>query len=311
MKAIVTGGAGFIGSHLVDALIENGDDVVVMDDLSLGKLSNINKRARASVGGVGDCTWKEHIYRELTDGDVDVIYNLAVRPLPESLVMPDRVVHKNIEMTLAILEVTRKMGDAPRLVHFSSSEVYGSSDKKLSEDSLKRPATPYAASKLACDALVESYVETFELDAVIVRPFNTIGPRQNEGSYAAVIPETLRRIHKGEHPYVTGNGLQSRDFVYVEDVAKGAILAAEHGISSQTYVLATGETRTIRDVVEKTSAAAGYKNKIDTSPARAGDVYRLCGDPSKAMIELGWKPIVSFEEALKRTVNWYESTIFS
>ena len=155
---------------------------------------------------------------------------------------------------------------------------------------MKRPATPYAASKLACDALVESYVDTFELDAVIVRPFNTIGPRQNEGSYAAVIPETMRRIREGRAP------IHHRKWAAVEGlrIRKGRRRGRHPGSgtrdSGQTYVMATGETHTIRDVVEKTSACCRIRGTIDTAPARAGDVYRLCGDPSKAMMELGWKP---------------------
>lgn len=309
MKVLTLGGAGFIGSHLVDALLARGDEVTVMDDLSLGKQANLPETIDDEwLGENGGCANAWNLYNVVKNNkQFDLIFNLAVHPLPESLELPDYVVMTNLKITLYLLEQIRRMPrvERPRLVHFSSSEVYGTSPRQLSEKNSKYPETPYAASKVACDALVESYVNTFAIDAVIVRPFNTIGSRQNQGSYAAVIPETINRIKTGKIPYITGDGQQSRDFVYVSDIVEGALLAADRGMAGETYNLATGYPRTIKYVVENTARLMGYGGTIDYVPARPGDVQMLRGDASKAMTELGWKPKVKFDDALRKTVTWY------
>ena len=310
---VVTGGAGFIGSHLVDALVKRDDveEVVVIDDLSLGTVENLAEARESNklvehLGDGGDCT--DYILEELLmEHTADVIFNLAVMPLPHSLEHPWFNFMRNVEMTANILDTLRKCGWGARLIHFSSSEVYGTClTKPMTERHWLNPTTPYAAAKAACDHLVVSYVNTFGIDAVILRPFNVIGPRQNSRSYAGVIPKTISNILHGWPPELYGDGENTRDYTYVGDVVKAAQLIWEQGERGETYNVCRGKPVTINHLMKEICRLMGYDfDHVNRLKDRRADVKIHIGSVNKFWELTGWGPEVDFDEALRRTVKWY------
>jgi UDP-glucose 4-epimerase len=306
MKAIVTGGAGFIGSNVVDELMKDPETerVLVIDDMRLGNELNIAHH------GKDIDLWSMSVQDAFAEQlgtihafDADVVYNMAVDPLPKSLIYPWEVWENNIDITR---HITRLCGDYEiRMVHFSSSEVYGTVPTgRITEHNEMNPRTMYAASKAAGDHIIRALVETENLDAVIIRPFNCIGPRQNEKSYAGIIPKTINRIKTGQRPVIYGTGQQTRDYTYVTDIAKAAIIVADDGETGEVYNVCTGEETRIDWLVNEISFQMNYAGKVDYGMARAGDVMRHQGDNSKIK-ELGWAPTVGIRDAVKRTVEWY------
>ena len=315
-SVLVTGGAGFIGSHLVDQLIlEKPEKIFVVDNLFLGKDSNLAD-AKAKFPelkifheSASDFEKMQEIFKT---EQIDVVFNLAVIPLPASLERPSWTFSENNMITQTICELSR-LGYYETLIHFSSSEVYGTSiSGPMDENHPLNGTTPYAASKAACDLLILSYCRTFDIDASIIRPFNNYGPRQNEGSYAGLIPITVQRIMKNEPPTIFGNGKQTRDYLYVTDTAKAAIKIYENSKTRQKVLnIASGKEISIVYVVEKIAEYLDYDTeKILYDPNRPGDVQRHIANIYQAEDLLGFKPTVSFEDGLKKTVDWYK-TIFN
>jgi len=309
-SVMVTGGAGFIGSHLVDALIrENIGNLVVVDNLFLGKESNLSQ-ARSSYPklrfyneNVGDINKIRPIFES---ENIDVVFNLAVIPLLTSLEEPIWTWDENIKITESICELAReKLFDT--LIHFSSSEAYGSAKYyPMREDHPMNPTTPYAASKAAADLLVNSYVCTFGIDASIVRPFNNYGPRQNEGSYAGIIPIVIQKILSGKAPIIFGDGNQTRDFIFVGDVARAAIMAYKNIRTRKKAInIATGKEISINDLVRIMAKVMKYDGEIIYDAPRPGDVRQHWADISLAWNILGFEPNVGFEEGISDTVDWY------
>jgi UDP-glucose 4-epimerase len=308
---IVTGGAGFIGSHLCDSIIENyPEHLFILDDFSLGKESNI--RSLKDLDNVTVLKIDASNYLEMSrffeNKSIDVSFNLAVVPLPASLSEPKRTIDINILIASTLGELLHKsMYDT--LIHVSSSEAYGTSvydHKPMDESHPTFPTTPYAASKLACDHILLSYHRTFGLDIAIARPFNAYGPRQNEGSYAGVIPLTLSRIFRNEPPVIHGDGLQTRDYTYVKDIAD-AIPRLYEVCSTRGKVinLASGKEVTIKELIYKMMKLTGYSESIIYTPERQGDVRRHLGDISLAEKILDYQPKTDFQEGLERTIDWY------
>lgn len=316
MKILITGATGFIGSHLFRTLVRMGHECIGMDNQFIEtdvewayKFAEENKNAQFFLGDEGDCSNGWNVFKICKNFSPDVIFNLAVMCLPHSLIEPIENYSKNIEITTNIVQEATKRNI--RLVHFSSSEVYGSAEEEtMSEDHKLRPSTPYAAAKAACDHLVQSMVNTFELDAAIVRPFNTYGPGQNENTYAAVIPKMIKTMLNGETPKITGDGTQTRDFNYVTDVVDAAILAGERGKLGEVYNICSGKETSINDIVGTIASVMGLDEiEVNYIDKRPGDVMRHRGDGSKAAVELGWKPRTSMEDGLKETIEWYKRSI--
>jgi len=319
MRVIVLGAAGFIASHLVEELIRQGHEILGMDDLSIhdGQRpkwvhSTRKNGAKWILGGVGDCANEWNIHQELTEFDPDVIFNLAVKPLPHSLEYPVDNFKTNTAIIYNILDTMKRVNrkreytdrNPIRLIHFSSSEVYGTAqDDIMTEEHVLRPTTPYAAAKNACDALVISYVKTYGIDATIVRPFNTIGPRQNDKSYAAIIPLTVKRIKEGIPPIIYGDGSHTRDFTAVEDIVRGAIAAMKHGRPGEVYNLCSSVETSVIQLMDMISDELGYKGGYQFSDERPGDVTRHLGCNLKAKKELGWEPKVPIREAVRRAIH--------
>lgn len=309
---LVTGGAGFIGSHLVDALIkENPARLVVIDNLFLGKEKNL-KNAKRNFPELkfikGSAADEETLRKIVEDNKIEIVFNLAVIPLPASLERPKFCSDENAAITLNILELLREK-KIETLVHFSSSEVYGSiAEGRLSERNALDPHTPYAASKAACDHLVQSYAKTFNLDTLIVRPFNNYGPRQNDKSYAGVIPLTARRIMKSEKPVIFGDGKQTRDFIYVEDTADAVIkLFKNKEARGKIINLGSGKEISVNELIKSISEIMGHEGGVDYKPARIGDVRRHQADMSLAKELIGFEPKTPFMEGLKSTLDYYKT----
>lgn len=309
---LVSGGAGFIGSHIVDRVIADAPEkVVIIDDFSIGKDRNIGpakesfERLRVYKCDASDYKAFKNV---LESERVDVVFNAAVIPLPASLVEPEKVYGVNVAIVKVACELLRR-GSYETLIQISSSEVYGDLlYSPMDEKHPLNPTTPYAASKSAGDHLVLSYHRTFGLDVAIARPFNNYGPRQNDGTYAAVIPVTIKRILRGEPPVIYGDGDQTRDYTYVTDTANAIVeIHGSKAARGKVVNIASGEETKIKEVISKIAAHLGYKGEILYDKPRAGDVRRYIGDSSLAKEIIGYSPKIGLEEGLRRTVEWYRN----
>ncbi len=304
---LVVGGAGFIGSALTRRLARQGT-VVVLDDLSTGREENL-----ADVDGV------ELVVGSLLDDDVirrvvqgaGTVYHLACKGVRHSLHSPVENHEVNATGTLKLLEACRQAG-VQRFVYTSSSEVYGTGVGSLmGEDHPARPHTVYGASKLAGEAYVRAYHKTYDLPAVILRPFNSYGPRSHhEGDSGEVIPKFLLRAKNGLPPVVFGDGSQTRDFTYVDDTAAGIAAAAGCDAAlGETINLGSGTETRIDDLAHLVLHLTGRSDlRLEFQAPRPGDVMRLAADSSKAHGLLGWKPAVPLEEGIRRLLEWHETT---
>jgi UDP-glucose 4-epimerase len=311
---LVTGGAGFIGSHLVDRLIdEEPGKLVVVDDFYLGEdtirnLASAKNRFPKLKIHHKDATKMRLMKDVLKKENIDVVFDLAVVCLPVSLIRPKWTYDTNVEITSTFCELLRK-GSYETMVHFSSSEAYGDAQRvPMSESHPLRPTTAYGASKIASDHLILSYISTYGIDASIVRPFNTYGPRQHEGTYAGVIPLTIRRILSGKSPIVYGDGLQTRDYTFVTDVADAAVkICQTESTRGKVINIASGEEMSIKNLISKIAKIMKYDRPIIYEKPRPGDVRRFVGSNSLVKKLIKYEPKVGFEQGLGRTVDWYRA----
>ena len=309
-RVLVTGGAGFIGSHLVDKLVEAGaKHVVVVDNFfaGLGKMDNLSQsmdkvilyRDDASDWGTMDAIIKNE--------KVEVVYNLATIALNYSFFNPYTAYMVNVNLADTMLRLLRS-GAYETLIHVSSSEAYGTvMYSPMDELHPLFPTTPYAAGKAAADLMIQSFYNVEPLDISIIRPFNNYGPRQNfVGSLAGIIPATVRRIKSGEKPIIEGDGTQTRDFVYVDDTARALILAYEKQESRRKVInLGTGVELSVNDLISEICKYYNYTGEIERTLERPADVKRLCASSALSHKLLGFTPQVELKDGLKRTLDWY------
>ncbi|HET6865342.1 MAG TPA: GDP-mannose 4,6-dehydratase [Solirubrobacteraceae bacterium] len=310
-RVLVTGGAGFLGSYLVERLLEEGAGrVVVVDDFSLGRRENLAGVADSPALDVIelDCADLEALQAVCeAESGFDACFNLAVIPLPASLEEPRRTTDANVAMTTSVCEVGRA-GLFRRLVQFSSSEVYGTAETApMPEDHPLHPHTPYAASKAATDHVALSYWITFGLPTTVVRPFNAYGPRQNDKAYAGLIPKVVRDVGAGVPVTIHGDGEQTRDYTHARDVARGTARLAEHdGALGRVFNMGSGREHRVNDLVAGLLRALGEPSwPIVHGPPRPGDVRRLLADVSAARELVGFETSVDIDEGLAQTVAWY------
>ena len=308
---LVTGGAGFIGSHLVDRLlVEGAKEVIVVDNLFVGSEENL--KDAISKGAI---LYKDDI--EITSSldyiferhNIDIVFNCATKALNYSFVNPKSAFDTNVNGILNILEHQRK-GSFKSLVHFSTSVVYGSAVYEAMDDKHpKNPTTANAAGKAAADIAVRSWVDMFDLDAFIVRPFNNYGPRQNyKGYLAGVIPITAYRIIKGINPEIHGTGLQSRDFIFVLDTIDAIIKLYPLMQKADSINISTDGQITMKEVINKVASLLEYKGEILNKPSRASDVISHNASNAKVKSMINYQ-LTSFEDGLAKTVEWYKENI--
>jgi UDP-glucose 4-epimerase len=309
---MVTGGAGFIGSHLVDRLLdEEPETIIIVDNLFLGKKSNLDDASRRAGLKIRlyeqDASDLNTMKQLLIKHNINVVFNLAVIPLPASLESPKMASDTNMEIVSTLCEL-QKCGHFQTLINFSSSEAYGTARyRPMDELHPLGPSTPYSASKAGGDLLALSYYRCFGTDVSVIRPFNNYGPRQNEGSYAGVIPLTIKRILNGSPPLIYGDGLQTRDFVYVRDTAKMAIEMCKQNEKVRGLVLNCAANKEVRilDLVKLIMQEMGYDGHITFAPERPGDVKLHRGSGEQAKVLLGFHAETSFDEGIRKTVRWY------
>jgi UDP-glucose 4-epimerase len=305
---LVTGGAGFIGSELVRQLVAGGARVVVVDNLCNGRRENLaglpGDQVRLHVADIRDCETVGPLLR-----DVDTVFHLACLGVRHSIHSPLENHQVNAEGTLLLLMAARAAG-ARRFVCVSSSEVYGTAQQvPMSEDHPTRPMTVYGASKLAGECYARAFHRTYDFPAVVVRPFNTYGPRcHHEGDSGEVIPKFLLRCLVGRPLIIFGDGQQTRDFTFVADTARGILAAAlTDNAIGQTINLGSGCETSMNELARVVAGVVGRSPTIVHEPRRPGDVRRLCADATRARALLGYGPEIDLCAGIARLKAWYES----
>jgi nucleoside-diphosphate-sugar epimerase len=306
VKALVTGGAGFIGSNLVRRLLERGDEVRVLDNFSTGNRANL-----AEVWGdvelvEGDLRSYERVHNA-TRG-VELVYHQGALPsVPRSVQDPLTTSAVNVEGTLNVLLAARDEG-VRRVVAASSSSVYGNSGTlPRVETSTPDPVSPYGVAKLAAERYCVSFSRVYDLETVVLRYFNVFGPRQDPTSeYSAVIPRFISAVGAGRPLTIEGDGDQSRDFTFVDNVVDGNILAGEADEANGTVLnVATGEQTTINELADTISELVGRSVARESLPPRTGDVRQSWADVGEARRILGYEPRVNLRDGLQRAVDWF------
>jgi len=308
MNVLVTGGAGFIGSHLVDALLQANHSVRVLDNLANGKLENMCKHE----GNPGF----EFMLGSITDpfdvskamNDIQIVFHLACLGVRHSIKHPFENHKVNAEGTLFLLEEALKK-KVEKFIYCSSSEVYGTAIyAPIKEDHPTSPCTVYGSSKLAGEAYTRAYNRTYGMKTVVVRPFNTYGPRSHyEGDAGEMIPKSIIRVLNGNDILIFGDGSQTRDFTYVTDSAKGLVTAMqENRLIGGTFNMGSNFEIPMHNLAEKIIALIPEKKvSIQFVKDRPGDVLRLFADSSLYAKITAWRPIISFDDGLKKTVTWF------
>ncbi len=306
MKCLVTGGAGFIGSHIAEALVRKGAEVRVLDNLSMGRKENL-----ASVWKKIDFMWGD--IREPKDvrravRDIDYIFHqAALRSVPRSVDDPSASHDANATGTLTLLLAARQ-AKIKRLIYASSSSVYGDQRSFPQKEEMRTaPLSPYAVSKLAGEMYCTVFAKLFGVETVSLRYFNVFGPRQHpESQYAAVIPRFMQSALQGKSLEVHSDGKQSRDFTYIENVVQANLLASTaKGVAGLFFNVACGRSYSLLDIIGQLEKLTGRRLKRQFSGARSGDVRCTWAAIGKARKELHYRPTVNLEEGLRRTWEWF------
>lgn len=309
-RCLVTGGAGFIGSHLIDSLRERGAMVRVLDNFSTGFRHNLehlkdDKQVEIVEGDASDAA----VVKRCVDGIDFIFHEAAMASVPRSMREPDLCHAWCATSTVELLRAASQ-SKVKRLVLASTSAAYGDSSFvcKRESDAIA-PLSPYAAAKLSAEAYCKAFNHSFDIETVILRYFNVFGPRQDPKSeYSAVIPRFVSMILSGKSPTIYGSGEQSRDFVYVKDVAKANLLAATvPDIAGGTFNIARGERTTLLDLLTTLSGILGREIKPIHEPARVGDIRDSLADVSEARNRLHFEPDVGMAEGLANSIEYYQS----
>lgn len=308
MRALVTGGAGFIGSAIARALIDRGDEVRVLDNLIAGSKENVPK---------GSDFWEvdlrdpESLLEATRDVEV-VFHEAAIRSVPRSIDEPTLVHECNVTGTLNLL-IACEMNSVRRLIYASSSSAYGGAQQGMSsEDMHPRPLSPYAASKLSAEYYCTVWSELKKLSTVSLRYFNVFGPGQSaESKYAAVFPAFVTTLLKGESPIVHWDGEQSRDFTFIDDVVRANLAASEadERVDGSVINVAAGVPHTINEILGSIKEILGIEIEPKRAQRRVGDVRESLADPSLAAELLGWHAEVPWNDAVGKTVTWFRDSL--
>ncbi|MBI5405872.1 SDR family oxidoreductase [Candidatus Kaiserbacteria bacterium] len=303
-KVIVTGGAGFIGSHTVDSLVERGAAVGIVDDFSTGKKENI-KQVRGKIELFEGSITDAGLLKKAFAGADAVIHLAALPSVPKSFEFPLETNAINATGTLSVFLAARNAG-VERVVYASSSSVYGDTPTLPKVETMPtNPLSPYAIQKLTAELYGRIFAFAYGLKTIGLRYFNIFGPRQDpHGAYAAVIPKFIHRIKKGERPVIFGDGEQTRDFTYIKNAVAANLCAldAERGFG-KAYNIAAGDKISLNELVGKINEILGTTASPEYAPSRQGDIKNSFADINKARDSFGYKPMVTFEEGLKHTID--------
>ena len=310
MRYLVTGGAGFIGSHLVERLVADGHEVVVLDDLSAGHreyLAPVRHRIRFIRGTV----LSGEVCRRAVEGCDYVLHHAAITSVPLSTTDPIAAHAVNTTGTLNILYAAHR-ANVRRVVFAGSTSAYGdTADLPNHEEQIPRPLSPYAASKLAAEAYARVFYHTYGLETVTLRYFNIFGPRQDPASqYGAVIPRFISAALAGDAPVIFGDGAQTRDFTYVANVVHANMLACQargERVAGGVFNIGSGKALSVRELWTRICAAADLELAPTYAAPRAGDVRDSLACIDRAADALGYAPLVDFDEGMARAVAWYRT----
>jgi len=306
VKCLVTGGAGFIGSHLVEGLLDDGNEVIVIDNLSTGNIVNI-KSVLDRIEFIEGDILNLSLLNEKFQG-VDFVFHVAALPsVPRSVDDPISSMENNVVGTHNVLFAAKNAG-VKRVIYSASSSAYGDSETLPKIESMQtNPLSPYAVTKLTGEYYCKAFSKVYGLETVSLRYFNVFGPRQNPSSqYSAVIPKFIHIMNQNEVPVIYGDGEHSRDFTYVKNVVKANILASKvHKTSGEVINIACGVRTSLNELVLKLNKILNLNIKPEYQESRVGDVKHSLADISLAKLFLGFSPVYTFDEGLKITVDWY------
>ena len=313
MRALVTGGAGFIGSILVDRLLAEGHDVDVIDDLSTGNLSNL---ADARAHGEGRVSFHRLDIRTTDTADViarrapEVVFHLAAQmDVRVSVARPVYDAEINVIGSLNVLEGARQAGSRKVVFASSGGTIYGApdpSDLPLRESSPQRPLSPYGVAKKAVGDYLAAYRELHELEYTSLALANIYGPRQNPHGEAGVVAIFAKRLLDGEQCTIFGDGSKTRDYTFVDDVVDAFVQAADRG-DGLLLNIGTGTETSDQQLYDAVAAAVGHTEAPRYAPDRPGDLQRSCLDPGRAGVHLGWRPWTELSDGVAQTVDWFRS----
>ena len=307
---LVTGGAGFIGSHIAEALVKRGDRVRVFDNLSTGHRENLATCGDGVEFVEGDLTDAAKVAQVVRGVDC-IFHEAALASVPRSVEAPLDTNAACVTGTLTLLDAARRAG-VRRLVYAASSSAYG--DRPTSpkhESDLPMPISPYGAAKLAAELYCRAFTATYGFETVALRYFNVFGPRQDPDSpYSAVIPLFMTALLSGKRPTIYGDGHQSRDFTFVANVVHGNLLAADApNVAGQVFNVANGRATSLLSLISQLNELLGTKIEPIHAPPRAGDIRESLADITAARQSLGYEPQVEFEEGLRRSIDYYRELV--
>jgi UDP-glucose 4-epimerase len=303
VRALVTGGAGFIGSHVVDALVERGDDVLVLDDLSSGRRENVNEGAQLVTADVRDARAVEAAF---ADAKPEACFHLAAQAdVRVSIARPVFDAEVNLVGTINVLEAARAR-DAKVIFSSTGGAIYGECDGPADEDSPRLPLAPYGASKLSGEEYLATWNRLYGAGHVALRYGNVYGPRQDPHGEAGVVAIFFGRIAKGQELHIYGNGRQTRDYVFVADVVTATLAAAS--ASGGVFNVGTGTEVSVLYLADACKRASGVDPEVVFDPPRLGELSRSVLDPSRAEQALGFRPVTSLGDGLKATWNFVRAT---
>jgi UDP-glucose 4-epimerase len=308
MRYLVTGGAGFIGSHIVTALAERGDEVRVLDNLSTGRRENLAHLTHKVELIEGDLQDRSKVEQAVKGVDV-VFHQAALASVPRSVERPMDSHAACATGTLQVLDAARRAA-VRRVVYAGSSSAYGNQPFMAKREfDIPSPLSPYAAAKLAGEAYCMAFTASYGLETVVLRYFNVFGPRQDPDSeYSAVIPKFVVAMLAGKRPTVFGDGLQSRDFTYVANVVHGNLAAAERPeAAGRVLNVACGRQFSLLELIASINRVLGTKIEPTFAPPRTGDVRESLADISAARQCLGYEPAIDFDEGLRRSIEYYRT----
>jgi nucleoside-diphosphate-sugar epimerase len=307
---VVTGGGGFIGSHIVEELLRRNETVRVIDNFSTGKHENVEPFADRVEVIEADIAEATNLAQFLKGADY-VIHQAAIPSVPKSMIDPVKSHHANVDGTLKLLVACREAG-VKRVVYASSSSLYGDSPTLPKHEGMApNPLSPYGAQKLFGEIYCQVFTRAYGLETVSLRYFNVFGPRQDATSqYSGVLALFIPAVLQGKKPTIYGDGLQSRDFTYVKNVAEANLIACKvPGVGGQVFNVACGDRITVNSMLQQINKITGKDITPIYAEPRAGDIKHSQADITRAKEHLGYQPTVSFEEGLRNTIEWYRNNL--